>query len=69
MGAGRDSGRSGSQAGAGHRAGVSDPDLRDWFLNHGAAPMSMTQADFARFVLSESESAARIIKAAGITRE
>ena len=28
--------------------------------------MSMTQPEFARFVLSESESAARIIEAAGI---
>lgn len=41
-------------------------DLRDWLAKHGADPMSMTQAEFARFVLSESESAARIIKAAGI---
>jgi len=48
---------------------LSEPDLRDWFVNHAAAPMSMTQPDFARFVLSESESAARIIEAAGITRE
>ncbi|HKV78323.1 MAG TPA: hypothetical protein VJP02_09300 [Candidatus Sulfotelmatobacter sp.] len=31
-----------------------------------ADPMSMTQPEFARFVLSESENAARIIKAAGI---
>ncbi len=42
------------------------PDLRDWLANHGADSMSMTQAEFARFVLSESESAARIIEAAGI---
>lgn len=28
--------------------------------------MSMTQPDFARFVHSESQSAARVIKAAGI---
>jgi hypothetical protein len=28
--------------------------------------MSMTQAEFARFVLGESESAARIVTAAGI---
>ena len=31
-----------------------------------AEPMSMTQPEFARFVLGESESAAQIIKAAGI---
>ena len=41
-------------------------DLRDWIAKHGGEPMNMTQPEFARFVLSESESAARIIKAAGI---
>ncbi len=42
------------------------PDLLDWFAKHGADPMSVTQPEFARFVLSESESAARIIKAPGM---
>jgi tripartite-type tricarboxylate transporter receptor subunit TctC len=42
------------------------PDIRDWLAKHGADPMRMTQPEFARFVQSESESAARIIKAAGI---
>jgi tripartite-type tricarboxylate transporter receptor subunit TctC len=42
------------------------PDLREWLAKHGADPMSLTQPEFARFVLSESESAARILKAAGI---
>jgi tripartite-type tricarboxylate transporter receptor subunit TctC len=63
---------------AGTRAGVVDklakdivrvlagPDLRDWVAKHGGEPMSMTQPEFARFVQSESESAARLIKAAGI---
>ena len=41
-------------------------DLRDSLAKHGADPMSMTQPEFARFVLDESESAARIIEAAGI---
>ena len=41
-------------------------DLRDWIAKHGGEPMSMTQPEFARFVQSESESAAQIIKAAGI---
>ena len=45
---------------------MSAPDLRDWLAKHGADPMSMTQPEFARFVLSESESAARIVEAAGI---
>jgi tripartite-type tricarboxylate transporter receptor subunit TctC len=40
--------------------------MKDWLAEHGADPMSMTQAGFARFVLGESESAARIINAVGI---
>jgi tripartite-type tricarboxylate transporter receptor subunit TctC len=44
---------------------MATPDLRDWLAKHGADPMSMTQPEFARFVLSESERAARIVKAAG----
>jgi tripartite-type tricarboxylate transporter receptor subunit TctC len=43
------------------------PDLLDRLAKHGADPMSMTQPHFARFVQSESENAARIIKAAGIS--
>ena len=42
------------------------PDVRDALAKHGADPMSMTQPDFERFVLSESKTAARIIEAAGI---
>jgi tripartite-type tricarboxylate transporter receptor subunit TctC len=42
------------------------PDLREWLAKHGCDPMSMSQPEFARFVLSESESAARVIDAAGI---
>jgi len=45
---------------------VSSPDLRGEFAKLGFEPMSSTQADFARFVRSEMESAARIAKAAGI---
>src|SRR3981189_960715 len=41
-------------------------DLRDWVAKHGGEPMSMTQHEFARFVQSESESAARLINAVGI---
>jgi tripartite-type tricarboxylate transporter receptor subunit TctC len=40
--------------------------LREWVAEHVADQLSMTQPEFARFVLSESESAARIIKEAGI---
>jgi tripartite-type tricarboxylate transporter receptor subunit TctC len=42
------------------------PDLRDWVAKHGADPMHMTQPQFERFVLGESERAAQIMKAAGI---
>lgn len=42
------------------------PDLRDWLAKHGADSMSMTQPEFARFVLSESERAARIVNTVGI---
>ena len=45
------------------------PDLRERLAKHGADSMSMTQPQFARFVQSESESAARIIKAADIKPE
>jgi len=41
-------------------------DVRDRLAKHGADPMSMTQPEFARFVVSESENAAHIAKAAGI---
>jgi len=45
------------------------PELRAWLEAHGADRMSMTQPEFARFVLKESESAGRIIKAAGVKLE
>jgi len=41
-------------------------DVRDRLEKDGADPMSMTQPEFARFVVSESENAARIAKAVGI---
>src|SRR5882762_1283378 len=45
---------------------LAGPDLRDWIAKHGGEPMNMTQPEFARFVQSESEGAARLITAAGI---
>jgi len=42
------------------------PELRAWLQEHGAERMSMTQPEFASFVLKESEGAERIIKAAGV---
>jgi len=45
---------------------LSDPAVGASLVKHGGEPMSMTQPDFARFVLGESESAARIIEAARI---
>jgi tripartite-type tricarboxylate transporter receptor subunit TctC len=41
-------------------------DLREWIAEHGGEPMSMTQPEFVRYVESESEGAARIMKAASV---
>jgi tripartite-type tricarboxylate transporter receptor subunit TctC len=38
------------------------PDLHDWIAKHGGEPMNMKRTEFARFVQSESEDAARFIK-------
>ena len=45
---------------------LATPDLREWLAKHAAEPMSMTQPEFARFVVSEGRSAAQIVEAAGI---
>jgi len=37
------------------------PQLRGWMTKHGAEPMGMTRSEFARFVQSESEGAARLM--------
>jgi hypothetical protein len=37
---------------------LATPEIRDELVKHGANPMSMSQSEFARFVLTESESAA-----------
>jgi tripartite-type tricarboxylate transporter receptor subunit TctC len=42
---------------------LAGPDVRAWIAKHGSEPMNMTQPEFARFVQSESEDAARFIKA------
>lgn len=45
---------------------LAEPDLRQELAEHGAEPMSMTQAEFQAFVSSERDSAARIMRDAGI---
>ena len=45
---------------------IAAPDVRNRLAKDGADPMSMTQPEFARFVVSENENAARIAKAVGI---
>jgi tripartite-type tricarboxylate transporter receptor subunit TctC len=45
---------------------LAGPDLREWIAKHGGEPMSMTQPEFVRFVESESEGAARLMKAASL---
>jgi tripartite-type tricarboxylate transporter receptor subunit TctC len=42
------------------------PDLRERLASNVAEPMTMTPPEFTRFIRSETESAARVIKAAGI---
>jgi tripartite-type tricarboxylate transporter receptor subunit TctC len=42
------------------------PDVRERLAKLSAEPMSMTPAEFARFVRSEAESVVRIVQAAGI---
>ncbi|MBZ9655693.1 Bug family tripartite tricarboxylate transporter substrate binding protein [Phyllobacterium lublinensis] len=42
------------------------PDLREWIAKHGGEPMSMTQPEFVRFVESESEVTARLMKTASV---
>ncbi|HVF78175.1 MAG TPA: tripartite tricarboxylate transporter substrate-binding protein [Solirubrobacteraceae bacterium] len=43
---------------------VATPELRDEFLRHDAEPLTMTRADFAAFVIRESEMAARLLSSA-----
>jgi tripartite-type tricarboxylate transporter receptor subunit TctC len=45
---------------------IASPDVRERLTTTGTAPMSMAPAEFARFVRTEIESAARVVKAAGI---
>jgi tripartite-type tricarboxylate transporter receptor subunit TctC len=45
------------------------PDVREQLSQTGAEAMSMTPAEFARFVRTEIDSALRIVTAAGIKRE
>lgn len=47
-------------------AALAAGDPHYWFAKHGADPISMTQAEFAQFVLNESQRATQIIKDAGI---
>jgi tripartite-type tricarboxylate transporter receptor subunit TctC len=48
---------------------MTEPELSAWLEEHGADRMSMTQPEFAHFVLKESESAKRIFKTAGLKPE
>jgi tripartite-type tricarboxylate transporter receptor subunit TctC len=42
---------------------LAGPEVRRWIASHGGEPMNMTQQEFARFVLTESERATQIINA------
>ena len=45
---------------------LASPDVRDRLAKDGAVPISMTQAEFAHFIVRESENASHIASAAGI---
>lgn len=49
---------------AGIERALEAPDLLKWFSENGAEPLHMTPDEFARFVRSESESAAQIMNTA-----
>jgi len=42
------------------------PNVREQFLKLAAEPLSMTRAEFARFVRSEAQAGMRVARAAGI---
>jgi tripartite-type tricarboxylate transporter receptor subunit TctC len=44
------------------QSALGSSDMRAWLQEHGAAPLRMTQPQFARFVNSESQRAARMIE-------
>jgi tripartite-type tricarboxylate transporter receptor subunit TctC len=44
---------------------LADPNLGDWFADHGATPIFMSRREFAAFVVAESERAARIFTGRG----
>jgi tripartite-type tricarboxylate transporter receptor subunit TctC len=50
------------------RVALHTAELREWVTHHGGELMDMTQSEFARFVMSESRNAARIIRAEGESR-
>ena len=43
------------------------PEVKDLLASHGAEPMSMTQPEFAQFVVDESKKATAIAEAVGVT--
>jgi len=47
---------------------IAAPEVQEKLAKIGAEPMSMAPAEFTKFVKSETESAARIVKAAGIKK-
>jgi tripartite-type tricarboxylate transporter receptor subunit TctC len=45
---------------------LAGPDLGEWLARHGADRVSMTQSEFAQFVRSENDRAARIMNTSGL---
>ena len=47
-------------------AAISDPKLKTRLANLGAEPMSMTPAEFEKFIAVETEKWSKVVKLAGI---
>jgi tripartite-type tricarboxylate transporter receptor subunit TctC len=50
-------------------AGLADPKLKARFADLGAEPMSITRAEFAKFVLDETEKWGKVVRFAGMKPE
>lgn len=48
---------------------VSDPPIRARLIDLGMEPMSMTPAEFRKFIVAETEKWSKVIRAAGIKAE
>jgi tripartite-type tricarboxylate transporter receptor subunit TctC len=48
---------------------LKSPEIQKWFVTEGAVPADRTTAQFAKFILSETDKWGKVVKAAGIKAE